>query len=703
MKLSGAPSTQSTIDQVCGLPITRMSEWADVRLGNDYRVNLCLIGNQIIVSQPWGHIQLPGIKAFLDLIDKIVNEAVPAGQSFVIVEDLLNLRRISLEARRHFINRLQNYPRIAGLVFFNTSPILQISIKLGKRLYKGDRVIRLANSYSQAVEYAVDILAQKGCEPKASAVTTSDEPQATDKTRAPNDIIANKDWALKYDGFTTQINVIGQHILHSVSTGLLKPEHVEPIAKLRETIQKSIMPKGNIEYIVADVGELKGGNRAARKLYIDSLKQWHHSYPLKMYIMYGANRVTKAASYLAGPFLPFKIRVVDTLEEALEVVDHDQHRRNSGKPVSKPPPETSTAGQIDQYVTELLEYLGHIDWEANGVVHHRPLEVSHPFLPVFESIALVKGELDELIQERNAAEKALRTINDSLEAKVRERTAAIQKANTELKAEIAERERTAEALKDAKLTAERANRAKSEFLANMSHELRTPLNHIIGFTELILSQHFGELNDSQQDYLADIRHSGKHLLSLINDILDLSKVEAEKADLKLTQVDLPATLEDSAAMFKLKARKHAIRLSLDARDAPQTITVDERKLKQILYNLLSNAVKFTPPKGTIAVTARRCSLGDGPMPPMGEASSGGVCISVSDTGIGIRPHDLERIFKPFEQVDNSAGRKFQGTGLGLSLIQKLVALHGGKTWVESPGEGKGTTFHIVLPLRSSAS
>ncbi len=241
-----------------------------------------------------------------------------------------------------------------------------------------------------------------------------------------------------------------------------------------------------------------------------------------------------------------------------------------------------------------------------------------------------------------------------------------------------------------KEAAEAANLAKSEFLANMSHELRTPLNHIIGFTELVVGQHFGPLNETQADYLNDVRHSSQHLLELINDILDLSKVEAGKMVVDPTEFPLAEVLQGSLTMVREKSLKRGIRLELDTRRAPEAIRADKRKFKQILYNLLSNAVKFTPDGGTVSLTATRIpgNNGDGPLLEVG----------VQDTGIGIAGEDLERIFQSFEQVERSAARHFDGTGLGLTLSRRLVELHGGRIAAESEGPGRGSRFVFTLPV-----
>jgi signal transduction histidine kinase len=288
-------------------------------------------------------------------------------------------------------------------------------------------------------------------------------------------------------------------------------------------------------------------------------------------------------------------------------------------------------------------------------------------------------------------EGALKKIKAELEERVEERTANLVNMNRELTLEIERHKRTAEALAIAKEAADKANRAKSEFLACMSHELRTPLNHIIGFTELVVGKNLGDLNETQEEYLGDVVESSKHLLSLINDILDLSRVESGKMKLNIGEVRIREVLEGSLVMISEKALKHGIRVERDLDGVPEVIRADEMKLKQIMYNLLSNAVKFTPDGGEVRVSA---GVVGGDQENLGERS---MEISVADSGIGIQKGNLERIFEPFEQVDNAMSRKYQGTGLGLSLCRSLVELHGGRIWAESEGEGKGSTFRFILP------
>ncbi len=232
---------------------------------------------------------------------------------------------------------------------------------------------------------------------------------------------------------------------------------------------------------------------------------------------------------------------------------------------------------------------------------------------------------------------------------------------------------------------ESASQHKSEFLANMSHELRTPLNAIIGFSEVLSDRMFGELNEKQEEYLKDIHASGTHLLSLINDILDLSKIEAGRMELELTDFDLPQAIDSALTFVRERAARRGITLesTVDARLGQ--IQADERKFRQVVLNLLSNAIKFTPEGGRIEV---------GAVP-----KDGLVEVSVTDTGVGIAPEDQEAVFEEFRQV-GTAEKKAEGTGLGLTLCRKFIELHGGKIRVSSQ-VGVGSTFTFTIPMRPS--
>ena len=249
--------------------------------------------------------------------------------------------------------------------------------------------------------------------------------------------------------------------------------------------------------------------------------------------------------------------------------------------------------------------------------------------------------------------------------------------------DMTERKRIESELREAKEHAELASRAKSEFLANMSHELRTPLNAVLGFTQLMIGTVYGPLGHPKyQEYVQHIHDSGAHLLGVINDILDLSKIEAGKRELQEEVVDARSLAQAALRIVEGRAADGGLRLAVDLPGEPLLLRADARAVKQVLLNLLSNAVKFTPAGGSITLSGR-CD------------ATGGLVFAVADTGIGMAPEDVGKALEAFGQIDSSLGRRFEGTGLGLPLVQSLVGLHGGRLAIDSaPGRGTTATVHF---------
>ena len=312
------------------------------------------------------------------------------------------------------------------------------------------------------------------------------------------------------------------------------------------------------------------------------------------------------------------------------------------------------------------------------------------------------------ITERQQAKLALQQAHDALEQRVRERTAELAQTNEALQTEIVERMQAEAALEGerallaqrveestADLSAAnaelaRAARLKDEFLASMSHELRTPLNTILGMAETMQEGVLGAINDEQTDALRHIEDSGRHLLALINDILDLSKVEAGKLDLNVEAVEVVVVAQASLRLISELARQKKLHIVSSIDSTVSVLQADARRLKQMLVNLLSNAVKFTPEGGTIGLEV------------VGDAAAQLVRLTVWDTGIGIAANDLPRLFQPFVQLDSRLARHYTGTGLGLALVDRMAAVHGGSVAVESR-LGHGTRFTITLPWTATPS
>ena len=288
-------------------------------------------------------------------------------------------------------------------------------------------------------------------------------------------------------------------------------------------------------------------------------------------------------------------------------------------------------------------------------------------LGLADRVNVLRGDLQRDVADKERLLDELQELNRGLEQRIAERTAALARRGDEL----AEKTQQLEI----------ANRHKSQFLANMSHELRTPLNAIIGFSQLLAAKMFGDLNPRQEGYVEDIHDSGRHLLALINDMLDLAKIEAGRMELEPQTFELRSAIDDALVLVRERAVQHGVELSCDVDPAVGDVVADERKVKQVLVNLLANAVKFTPAGGRVTVRARR--------------ADDGLCVEVADTGIGIAAADREVVFEEFRQVGSAPSRR-EGTGLGLSLVRRLVELHGGRVWVTSEA-GQGSTFTFSLP------
>ncbi len=637
---------------VSGLPVFCKPEWTNVKFGKTYKASVSILGDNILLASVSGSSDLKTIKNVLTFVDDIIEEVIPSGQKYILIDNISDFTYMTRSARKHLFFYLENSNNIECLVFYGVSPLLKLSISLGKKFRKAKFAVEIANDYTDAVNIAKKILLNRNKdvlnlldnesrvnnESVSSAVRSISELSAHDK----------KDWSFIDGDFSLQFEIINGNILHGISMGKLEIQHIEPAMTLQEAAIISMNLQGKSYYYVLGLKNSKGVNQQSRKLYTAAIFELNKKYSIKVFIFYGVSPILRAGIYLAKPFMSFRLQIMDNLKNALEFVSSDEVKRSYSLSFQKNKKIKDNSRNEGIYVDIILEHIAKIDWEGDREIESTSNKSSNPYSAVFDAIDLIKWEMDDLLRARDKTEKELR---------------------------------------NAKEASETANIAKSEFLANMSHELRTPLNHIIGFTELVEGGTIGDLNTTQKEFLSDSLSSSKHLLSLINDILDISKVEAGKMILETGEIYIKPVLENSLRIIEEQALKQNIKITKDIGDIPESIFGDERKIKQILYNLLSNAVKFTPNNGEIGLKAELIEM---PIPS--------IRISISDTGIGISPEDCNRIFSPFEQIDGSATRKFHGTGIGLTLTKSFVDLHGGEIVGKSDGKNKGSTFIFTIPL-----
>jgi CheY-like chemotaxis protein len=447
-----------------------------------------------------------------------------------------------------------------------------------------------------------------------------------------------------------------QELMHAA---LYERTHGEILRLFNSTLERGQMLEGMLQIL--------GRNHGYPASAVYGFDEWHGVY-------------RQEASHNAGPGAPIELRLSD---------------------------ETIGSVVRNSRITVLQDYREHaafVDEETAPLPFNPACIVLCPAIHLDKLLAIVVvvssrplGDRDQTFLERTAAQLGVALHNvrqyDDLKllaGQLRLRSEEISRQNLQLL---------------------EASRMKSEFLANMSHELRTPLNAIIGFSEVMRDGLVGDLSDQQKDYINDIFESGQHLLYLINDVLDLSKIEAGKMVLEGEETNIPQLLQNCLSIIREKAMAHRIQLTIDAPESLGTAWLDPRKVKQIVYNLLSNAVKFTPQSGQVALSARRLSreqvLSRTELRPemhtaLVSDDTEYLEISVTDTGIGISHADMSRLFQPFVQLDSSLSRRFDGTGLGLVMVKKLANLHGGAVSVASV-QDQGSTFTVWLPYRDAAA
>ena len=383
-------------DKVCpvtGLPITSKPEWTDIDLGEGYCVTFKFIGDRILLTIPRGKAGEHEMANLFRQRARVLEAMLGPEESFFELKDYAGLQGRPSKAARDQITKgiIADKGRIIGFIGYNAPLAVRFAISVGKMMHRSTFPMFIVKDYETAIKEAVEVLKRHG--------------YATETLT--HKIVTSPDWSIQFDGFSARFEVIDGDIFHAVSAGFFEEGHLEHVTRLREKVINSTLPTEGLDYVVSGVKDLDGASRKARKLYIDSLKEWYKHRPFQMYIFYGANRFVRAAFNLVRPFLPFKARVVNHLDDAFRIIAEEKSK--GIKPLPLPTVrgavrEPLACDQTQQYVEELLHFMGGINWETDGFDDSTEVDPSHPFKPVFDAIELVKNDLDDLSHERKEAE-----------------------------------------------------------------------------------------------------------------------------------------------------------------------------------------------------------------------------------------------------------------------------------------------------------
>jgi len=639
---------------VTGLPVVTRPEWTEVRFGDDFRATFKLIGEAIFLIQPRGYARLNDIRGFVGFSKQLVDEVFLEGRPVVAVEDLQDLQGISPEARRYYIKNYKDRTRGLAVIFCNASVVQRIAVLLAKRLRMVQTTIHLAGDYASALILAQEILAEKASpKPDRPALKLiGGEPAPPDEGAWER--VSRPAWSLGLKEFESRFEVIGGTILHSVSSGSISKNQVAEIGRLREEIRREMDLKEGFEFFVAGVNGLERGTRRARLNYMRSILDWHRSWPLKGYIIYGSNRILRTAANLARTQMPFPVRLADGLEEALEMVAEirrEQSEDPGPRPDRRPALVCHWNGQTSAHVDEILSFLADIDWEGENPGLQNRKDPSHPFFEIFEAISLIKSELDELFLERaRADEEKLK-----MEARLR-RTEKMEAVGT--------------------------------LAGGIAHDFNNILAAIVGYAELAK----GEIpNDNRaRRHLEQILASSQRAKDLIQQILSFSR----RSDQDLKPILISPLIREVAGQVQPSLLPQ-IKIKLELPLEEGTVLANPSQIHQVLMNLIDNGIRAMESEGGVLEVGlgRVESDADGPAGETELEPGPYLVLWVRDSGIGIEARIMDRIFEPFFTTREVG----QGRGMGLAVVHGIVKGHGGALNVSSR-PGQGSTFRVFLPL-----
>ncbi|BBO69486.1 hypothetical protein DSCA_34160 [Desulfosarcina alkanivorans] len=633
-------------DWVCpvtGFRVAFRPEWIRQQVGETLVANFYVIGGAIIYSCPEGFADITGVRQSLALNEAVAESVSGVNGQYLQIEDYAALEGVSQSARQYATNRLTANQRILALIFCNLSPLLSIAVKIGRRFNLSDKPIYVEGQYGDAA-----VRALKLCDPSLSGSDAFLFGQQTcidrsNRSFSPVEVLSNESWNIQTPKFANRSVIVDRRILHSIAEGGIEREHIPMLEKMRPLFQAQLPHGSAIEYVIIDASRLGRGNRQGRIAFLESLKKWNRRFPLRAYILYHANASMHTAALLARPFLPFSVEIVRDLDHAFLMVSQDRQRPPSGQPRFSA--DVTAEDPNRRKIEQLLTYIGGIKWDREG--GEPPMEITEddPFYVLFQSIKLIKDEIDDLFAERKRLENKL------LESQKME--------------------------------------AVGTLAGGIAHDFNNLLMGIQGRTSL-LSLRMAP-SHPHMEHIVAIEACIQSATHLTRQLLGF----ARGGKYEVRPVDINELLVASATMFG-RTRKE-IRIHTNLKRPSPVVAADRSQLEQVFLNLYINAWQAMPGGGDLYLDTGLVALDDAYCNPCQVKPGHYTKISVTDTGVGMDASIRQRIFDPFFTT-KKMGR---GTGLGLASAYGIIKNHEGIITVYSE-VGHGTTFTIYLPLIDGA-